>query len=131
MSHFAKIEDGIVTNVIVAEQDFIDNHCSGTWIQTSYNTRGNVHYGQDGNPDGGVALRANYAGIGYTYDSTQDVFYAPRPIDRNGVSCASWTLGSNSYIWNPPIPFPDDGKFYYWDENVYQADNTKGWIERE
>ena len=131
MSHFAKVEDGIVTNVIVAEQDFIDNHCSGTWIQTSYNTRGNVHYGQDGNPDGGVALRANYAGIGYTYDSTQDVFYAPRPVDKNGVSNASWTLGSNSYIWNPPIPFPDDDKFYYWDENVYQADNTKGWIEQE
>jgi hypothetical protein len=121
MSHFAKIENNIVTNVIVAEQEFIDTQ-DGTWVQTSYNTRGNVHYGQDGEEDDGVALRGNYAGIGYTYDSTNDVFYEPRPH-------ASWTLGNNSWLWNPPITYPDDDKSYTWDEDVYQADNSKGWVE--
>ena len=122
MSNFAKIENNLVTNVIVAGQSFIDTQ-DGTWVQTSYNTRGNVHYGQDGNADGGVALRGNYAGIGYTYDSTNDVFYEPKPY-------ASWTLGKNSWLWNPPITHPDDEKDYIWDEDVYQADNTKGWVER-
>jgi len=121
MAYFAKIENNIVTQVIKAGQNFIDNHCEGTWVQTSYNTHGNVHYGQDGESDDGVALRGNYAGIGYTYDATNDVFYAQKPY-------ASWTLGSNSWTWNPPITLPDDGKGYYWDEDVYQADNSKGWI---
>ena len=120
MSHFAKIENNIVTTVIVAEQEFIDTQ-DGTWVQTSYNTRNGVHYGQDGNPDGGVALRYNYAGIGYTYDADNDVFYEPKPF-------ASWILGTNSWLWNPPITYPDDGNMYRWDEDVYQADNTKGWI---
>jgi len=80
MAHFAKVENGKVVNVIVAEQDFIDSGVVGHgWIQTSYNTYGNVHYGQDGKPDGVVALRGNYAGIGFTYDSKNDVFYAPQP----------------------------------------------------
>ena len=118
-----KIENNLVTTVIVAEQEFIDTQ-DGTWIQTSYNTIGNVHYGQDGEPDGGVALRGNYAGIGYTYDADSDVFYAPRPY-------ASWTLGSNSWLWNSPITYPDDGQSYYWDEDAYQADNTEGWILNE
>jgi len=121
MSHYAKIENGKVTTVIVAEEDVIVTF-PGTWVQTSYNTKGNQHYGQDGNPDDGVALRGNYAGIGYIYDSTNDVFYAPRPH-------ASWTLGSNSWTWNAPITYPDDDKYYIWDEDVYQADNTKGWVE--
>ena len=125
MSHFAKIENSLVTNVIVAEQDFVDSHCEGTWLQTSYNTRGNVHYGQDGEPDGGVALRGNYAGVGYTYDATNDVFYAPKPI------FASWSLHSSTWIWEAPITYPDDDKMYYWDEDVYQADNSKGWILNE
>ena len=120
MSHFAKIESGIVTTVIVVEQDIVDTY-DGTWVQTSYNTRGNVHYGQDGEPDGGVALRGNYAGIGYIYDADNDVFYAPKPY-------GSWTLGNNSWLWNPPITYPDDDKDYQWDEDIYQADNTKGWV---
>tara|TARA_R110001606_G_C14991174_1_gene605785 strand:- start:74 stop:442 length:369 start_codon:yes stop_codon:yes gene_type:complete len=120
MAHFAKIENNLVTNVIVAEQDFIDTQ-DGTWIQTSYNTRGNVHYGQDGEPDGGVALRGNYAGIGYTYDTDNDVFYEPKPFE-------SWTLDTDIWQWISPIAYPDDGNMYSWDEDVYQADNTKGWI---
>ena len=123
MSHFAKIENNIVTNVIVAEQEFIDEWHSGeTWVQTSYNTRGGVHYGQDGNADGGVALRGNYAGIGHTYDSTNDVFYSPQPY-------ASWTLDTNTWYWVCPLTYPNDGKVYSWDEDAYQADNTNGWVE--
>ena len=121
MSHFAKIVNGIVVNVIVAEQDVVDTY-GGTWVQTSYNTRGNQHYGQDGQPDDGVALRANYAGIGCTYDVDNDVFYAAQPY-------ASWILGTNSWLWNPPIAYPSDyGEVgYEWDEEAYQSDNTKGW----
>ena len=123
MSHFAKIENNLVTTVIVAEQEFIDTQ-DGTWIQTSYNTIGNVHYGQDGEPDGGVALRGNYAGVGYTYDTDNDVFYAPRPY-------ASWTLNTSTWLWDAPLALPDDGQSYYWDEDAYQADNTEGWILNE
>tara|TARA_R110001632_G_scaffold202901_1_gene326149 strand:- start:21 stop:389 length:369 start_codon:yes stop_codon:yes gene_type:complete len=121
MSHFAKIENNIVTTVIVAEQEFIDTQ-DGTWVQTSYNTRGNVHYGQDRQPDGGVALRGNYAGIGYTYDADNDVFYAPKPH-------ASWTIDTDTWLWIAPIAYPDDNKLYIWNEDAYQADNNNGWVE--
>jgi hypothetical protein len=121
MSHFAKVENGIVTQVIVAEQDFVDAQ-EGTWVQTSYNTYGGVHYSPETRePDGGVALRKNYAGIGYIYDSDGDAFYAPQPYP-------SWTLNESSCIWEAPIPIPDDGNRYEWDEDAYQADNTTGWI---
>ena len=117
MGHFAKVENGIVTQVIVAEQDFINSGAVGTgWIQTSYNTRGGIHYGQDGQPDGGVALRGNYAGIGYTYDAANDVFYAPKPYP-------SWTISVPTWIWQAPTPYPNDGKKYDWDEP------TISWIE--
>ena len=110
MAHFAQVENGIVTQVIVAEQDVIDSGLFGTgWVQTSYNTRGGVHYGQDGQPDGGVALRANYAGIGYTYDAINDVFYAPQPYP-------SWTIEAPTWIWTAPVPYPEDGEIYIWDE---------------
>lgn len=119
MSHFAKVENGKVVQVIVAEQDFIDSGVVGHgWVQTSYNTRGNVHYGQDGQPDGGVALRGNYAGIGYTYDEANDVFYAPQPFP-------SWTLNNQTWLWEAPVPYPNDGKLYRWDEE------TTSWVEVE
>ena len=96
MSHFAQVENGIVTQVIIAEQDFIDT-ISGTWVQTSYKTRGGIHYAPDSDtPDGEVALRANYAGIGYTYDATNDVFYAPQPDP-------TWTISAPDWIWKPLI----------------------------
>ena len=120
MSHFAKIESGIVTTVIVVEQDIVDTY-DGTWVQTSYNTRGNVHYGQDGEPDGGVALRGNYAGIGYIYDADNDVFYIPKPSN-------SWTLDTDTWMWKAPITYPDDGKYYTWDEDAYQDNNNNGWV---
>ena len=108
MSHYAKVVSGTVTQVIVAEADFFTTFVDsspGDWIQTSYNTRGNVHYGQDGNPDGGVALRGNYDGIGYTYDQGNDVFYAPQPYP-------SWTISAaTNWIWQSPTPYPTDGKW--------------------
>ena len=117
MSHFAKVENGIVTQVIVADQDVIDSGMFGAgWVQTSYNTRGGIHYGQDGQPDGGVALRKNYAGIGYTYDAVRDAFIAPQPFP-------SWVLNEQTCQWGAPVPMPTDGKRYNWDEA------TLNWIE--
>lgn len=119
MSHFAKVVDGIVVNVIVAEPEFFDTFLDttpGEWIQTSYNTRGNVHYAPDSNtPDGGVALRGNYAGIGDIYDAQNDVFYKKRPVDVNGKPCNSWTLSTTTWTWEPPIPMPE-GAIYDWNE---------------
>ena len=102
MSHFAKIEAGIVTQVIVAEQDFIDTQ-SGQYVQTSYNTRGNQH------SLGGTPMRGNFAGIGYVYDEKLDVFYEPQPF-------ISWTLNETTFVWEPPIARPSDGQMYVWDE---------------
>lgn len=116
MANFAQVENGIVIQVIVAEQDVINSGLFGTgWVQTSYNTRGGIHYGQDGQPDGLPALRANYAGIGYTYDEVNDVFYAPQPYP-------SWTISAPTWEWQAPVPYPDDGKSYIWDET------TQSWI---
>ena len=117
MSHFAyvpNIVDGIgtVERVLVIEQDVIDSGLFGmplAFYQTSYNTRGGVHYGQDGQPDGGVALRGNYAGIGDTYDQVNDVFYAPQPYP-------SWTISAPTWEWQAPVPYPATGGPYQWDE---------------
>lgn len=110
MSHFAKVENGFVTQIVVAEQDVIDSGLFGNgWVQTSYNTVGGQH--PDGKP-----LRKNYAGIGYIYDITQDAFYAPKPFP-------SWTLDENTCLWNPPIPMPNDGDRYTWDEQ------TTSWVK--
>ena len=118
MSHFAKVEGGIVTQVIVADQDVIDSGMFGAgWVQTSYNTRGGIHYGQNGQPDGGVALRKNYAGIGYAYDAARDAFIAPQPFP-------SWVLNEQSCQWEAPVPMPTDGKRYAWDEDA------KAWVEK-
>ena len=98
MSHYAKVVDGKVVQVIVAEAEFFDSFVDsspGEWIQTSYNTRGGLHYGPDGKPDGGEALRGNYAGIGYTYDEVNDVFIAPQPAE-------GWVLNTNTWLWEDP-----------------------------
>ena len=117
MSHFAKIESNIVTQVIVAEQDFIDTQ-EGTWVQTSYNTRGGVHYQPNTNTpsdDQSKALRKNYAGIGYTYDSTKDAFIPPKPFD-------SFTLNETTCLWEAPVSYPTDGKSYVWNEDTQSWD---------
>lgn len=110
MTHFAKIENGIVTQVIVAEQDVIDSGIFGTgWLQTSYNTRGGQH--PEGRP-----LRKNYAGVGYTYNTQRDAFIPPQPYP-------SWTMNEETCLWNSPSPYPTDGKLYQWDEE------TLFWVE--
>jgi hypothetical protein len=120
MSHFAKVEDGIVTQVIVAEQDFIDTGSLGDanqWIQTSYNTRGGKHYVPDSDEeDSGTPLRKNYASVGYTYDSVKDAFIAPQPFP-------SWTLDDDTCLWEAPVAYPIDDKYYIWDED------TTAWVE--
>lgn len=117
MAHFAKVEDNIVTQIIVADQSIIDTFPDRyQWIQTSYNTLGGVHYGPDRVPDGGEALRMNYASIGGTYDLARDAFIFAKPF-------ASWTLNDATCLWEAPIPMPDDGKIYNWDED------SLSWIE--
>jgi len=122
MGHFAKVVDGKVTQVIVAEPEFFTTFVDsspGAWIQTSYNTRGGKHYdpttGQE-SADQTKALRGNYAGIGYTYDQTHDVFYAPQPFP-------SWVISAPLWTWEAPVAMPTDGKPYKWDEA------TKSWTE--
>jgi hypothetical protein len=101
MGTFAKSLNGIVQQVIVADLEFFESfedNSPGTWIQTSYNTRAGVHYGADGNPDGGVAMRKNYAGIGYTYDATRDAFIPPKPADVESTldeSTCTWVVVNN------------------------------------
>lgn len=112
MSHFAKVIDGIVAEVLVIEQDVIDTGMFGDpslFVQTSYNTYGGQH--PEGRP-----LRKNFAGIGYTYDAERDAFIAPQPF-------ASWALNEDTCLWGAPTPYPDDGKPYDWDED------TLAWIE--
>jgi hypothetical protein len=112
MAHFAKVIDGVVTEVLVIEQDVIDTGAFGDpalWVQTSYNTYGGQH--PEGRP-----LRKNYAGIGFTYDAERDAFIAPQPF-------ASWTLNEDTCLWDAPVAQPDDGKLYRWDEA------TLAWVE--
>ena len=117
MGHFAKVSNGIVTRVIVAEADFFNNFIDdspGQWIHTSYNTRGGVHYKPNTNEpseDQSKALRKNYAGIGYTYDATKDAFIPPQPFN-------SWTLNEDTCLWDSPVAYPEDGKLYKWDEEI-------------
>jgi hypothetical protein len=106
MAHFAKVENGIVTQVIVAEQAIIDSGAFGDgWVQTSYNTVGNKHL------LGGTPLRGNYAGVDSIYDAVNDVFYAPQPF-------LSWTLNTETWTWESPTPMPADGNRYNWDEKT-------------
>jgi hypothetical protein len=119
MSHFAKVESGLVTQVIVAEQDFIDSGAVGDpaqWIQTSYNTKAGVHYQPNSHTpseDQSKALRKNYAGIGYTYDAPRDAFIPPKPDPY-----PSWIVDDFTGQWKPPIPEPTDGQEYDWDEST-------------
>ena len=121
MAHFAKVQDCIVTQVIVAEPDFFETFVDTSpveWIQTSYNTRGGVHYQPDTNEpsaDQSKALRKNYAGIGFTYYRTRDAFIPPKPFN-------SWVLDENTCLWNATVAYPTDGQAYKWDED------TTNWV---
>ena len=114
MSHFAEIENGVVKRVLAVEQDYINSGSLGdssNWVQTSYNTRGGIHYAPNSNtPDGGVALRKNYAGIGGNYDSARDAFY------NTSQPYPSWTLNESTCQWDAPSPYPHDGIEYDWNE---------------
>jgi hypothetical protein len=106
MAHFAKVLNGNVLQVIVAEKEFFDTFVDsspGEWIQTSYNTHGGVH------KNGYTPLRKNYAGIGYTYDAQRDAFIPPQPFP-------SWTLNETTCLWDAPVAYPTDGEWYQWDE---------------
>jgi hypothetical protein len=116
IAHFAKVENGVVAQVIVAEQDVIDTGIFGHgWVQTSYNTHGGQH--PEGRP-----LRKNYAGVGYTYDTQRDAFIPPQPYP-------SWVISEETCLWSSPVPYPTDvgtaenPKRYSWDEA------TLAWIE--
>jgi len=122
MAYFAEIDNtNTVTRVLAVPdseqdrgQDFlaIDLGLGGTWIQTSYNTRGGVH------TNGGTPLRKNYAGIGYTYDAGRDAFIPPKPFP-------SWLLDETTCLWDAPTPYPTDGAMYRWDED------TLAWVAVE
>ena len=108
MAHYAKVESGVVTQVIVADsKEWCEANLGGTWVQTSYNTHGNQH--PENRP-----LNKNYAGIGYSWDGTG--FSAPKPF-------TSWSLNSDTYLWEAPTPMPTDGARYTWDEA------TTAWVE--
>lgn len=122
MAHFAKVLDGEVLNVIVAEQEFMDEFIDdspGKWIQTSYNTRGGIHYQPNSwtpSEDQTKALRKNYAQIGGLYDRIRDAFYQKQPYP-------SWTLNEDTCLWEPPVAYPDDiENIYDWNEETQQWD---------
>jgi|TARA_R110002153_G_C13251307_1_gene491622 hypothetical protein len=119
MAHYAKVNNGIVEKVIVAEADFFNSFVDdspGAWIQTSYNTIGGIHY--ERNDDGTLgdastnqskALRKNYAGVGFLHDSDADAFYEPKPFN-------SWTLNTTTYLWEAPVAYPSSGT-HIWNES--------------
>ena len=119
MAHYAKVNNGIVEQVIVAEPEFFETFIDttpGKWIQTSYNTLGGVHYDPiTGEPDDGTPLRKNYAGVGFTYDAEKDAFISPQPYP-------SWTLNEDTCLWESPVAYPDDGELYTWNEETQSWD---------
>jgi hypothetical protein len=117
MTHFAKVNNGLVVHVMVAEPEFFETFIDtspGVWLQTSYNTLGGVHYVPGSNysvpsEDQSKALRKNYASIGYSYNAELDAFIPPKPF-------ASWIFNAETCLWDAPLPFPNDGLPYRWDE---------------
>jgi len=121
MAHFAKVQNSVVTQVIVAEPEFFKTFVDsspGKWIKTSYNIRGGVYYDPATNEpaadqsvinDDEARQRKNYAGVEFTYDRERDAFIPPKPYD-------SWVLNDATCLWEAPVPRPDDGKEYTWDE---------------
>ena len=148
MAHYAELGvDNIVKRVLYIDtikcmtnggiekeeigREYLETQHGGTWMKCSFNTYGNVHN------EGGTPFRGNYPGPGDYYNSTNDIFHAPRPTDKDGDSCTSWTLNTTTGLWTPPITKPiheNDAsvsvvpQYYYWDESIYQADNSKGWV---
>ena len=114
MGHYAKVVNGVVTRVIVAEANFFDSFVDtspGKWIQTSYNTHAGVH------SQGGTPLRKNFAGIGFTYDKTRDAFIPPKPYP-------SWLLNDDTCQWDPPVAYPEGEGLYSWNEETQSWDSN-------
>jgi hypothetical protein len=119
MGHYAKVEESLVVNVIVAEEEFINSlPDKDKWVETSYNIYGGVYYDNEQNKihsdqslinDSPGRKRKNYAGIGYIYDSQRDAFIPPKPF-------RSWIFNEITCLWDAPIPYPEDGKNYIWNE---------------
>ena len=123
MAHFAKLDKNNIVIFVTCGRDEdngkeseISSRTGDVYKQTSFNTVGGVH------KLGGTPFRKNFAGIGYTYDETKDAFIPPKKY-------ASWILDEATCQWKAPITCPDDNKSYYWNEDLYQSDNTKGWVE--
>ena len=146
MAYFAKVDSNNIVAMVLAVRnedcldsngqdsetvgiDFLNtNIYQANWVKTSYNTKANIHFDSDtGEPDGKTPFRGNYAFVGCIYDPTNDVFYAPRPVDINNISCESWTISlETNWIWKPPIQKPNRTSpttNYFWDES------TKTWAE--
>lgn len=121
MGSYVKVLNSVVVDGIRADASFFDtfvDNSPGTWLQTSYNTRGGVYYLPDSNtpdPDQSKAFRANFAGLGYTYDPVNDVFYAPQPFP-------SWSISAPTWLWEAPTPMPSTGGPWSWDEA------TQSWV---
>ena len=119
MAHFARLKNNIVDFVVVGRDEDENNenqlaHDGYIYKRTSYNTRGGIHYQSDNNTpsqDQSKAFRKNYAGIGYYYDSIRDAFIPPKPFP-------SWTLNEDTCLWDSPVPYPNDGKMYTWNEDI-------------
>jgi|TARA_Y100000034_G_scaffold3174_1_gene3851 hypothetical protein len=124
MAHFAKLGVGnkvlavhrVYNDIATTEQagaDFLNttHKLNAVWKQTSYNTRGGIHQ------LGETPLRKNYAGKGFTYDQTRDAFIPPKPFD-------SWTLNEDTCLWEAPVAYPDDGKYYKWNEETTSWDEV-------
>jgi hypothetical protein len=145
MGHWARLDDNnIVQEVICIKKEELD---TGAWgepskfVKTSYNTYNGKHYTPDDNQDYSAesstqskACGYRFAGVGMKYDATNDVFYDPdKPYE-------SFVWNSKRYVWEAPIPYPEDGnpetvsetdvKYYIWDEELHQSDNTKGWVQK-
>ena len=134
MAHFAEIDNTnkVIRVLVLDDKDtqaengdevesigakYLADGLGGTWKKTSRNTSGNIH------SSGKTPLRKNYAGIVYTYDSERDAFYAPQPYN-------SWTLNEETCLWNAPVAYPEDGKYYEWNEDTTTWDLTDdGWEE--
>jgi hypothetical protein len=113
MAHYAKVDQGKVLKVIVADEDYINSFVDtepGNWIQTSYNTRGGVH------TLGGTPLRKNFAGVNYTYDAQRDAFIPPKEFN-------SWVLNETTCLWEAPVAHPNEnGEGYKWNESTTSWD---------
>ena len=140
MAHYAELGvDNVVKRVLYIDtvkcmtnggiekeeigREYLETHHGGTWMKCSYNTVAGVHF------QGKTPFRANAPGEGWYYNSTHDIFHPPRPNDRNGDPCDSWTLNTTTGQWDAQLPDPvAKWASHVWDETVYKADNTKGWV---